>query len=218
MQERARCLHRAVREATQPFREQCYCVRHNSYAGYKTTSAHYKQIFVAHSAMKFYCLSTALLNYALSIVRGQHTAGEKNLELHFSAWLTSQYSTDLTKTSSRKEVWKGSDDVKINVIFISHFYFAFLCKIKCWCEKQCYDWFKITLFRRIIPCGEFIFSGFSYLEINEGEERNCFGLPVVGNSCSVFFGKHFHCARYMRNSSAVISLWINYSTVTGGPD
>lgn len=86
-----------------PFCKQCYCVRH-SYAGYKITSVHYGQIFVAHSAMKFYCLSTALLSYALSIVRGQYMAGEKNLELHFSALLTSQHCTDLTKTSSRKEV------------------------------------------------------------------------------------------------------------------
>lgn len=28
------------------------------------------------------------------------------------------------------------------------------------------------LCRRIIPCCEFTFSGFNYLEINEGEERN----------------------------------------------
>jgi len=40
----------------------------------------------------------------------------------------------------------------------------------------------VTLFKRIIPGGKFIFSGFHYLEIKEGEERNCFGLLVVGNS------------------------------------
>lgn len=62
----------------------------------KIASVHYRQIFVAHSAMQFYCLSTALLIYALSIVRGPHTAGETNLELHFSASLTSQCCTDLT--------------------------------------------------------------------------------------------------------------------------
>lgn len=89
----------------------------------------------AHSAQEFYCLSTALLIYVLNIARGQDTAGEKNLELHFQLhwhYSTSKYHTHQSKykTFSRKETWKDFKDVRINIIFISHFCFAFLCKIK----------------------------------------------------------------------------------------
>lgn len=44
---------------------------------------HHTCALQAHSAMEFYCLSAASLIYAVNRARGQDTAGEKNLELHF---------------------------------------------------------------------------------------------------------------------------------------